>query len=572
MGSVFCMLCKAQSLVVVIIVLSLCLAELNSNQDDRRVRATWPVIGGSRTQSLEEVDVHVDRDVAPANWKQADTVLVSSELSSKVERVPIGVPADANVTDNNLSENVTKSMSEKYHEVTTVINDEDHYDNEGQETDDAATNMSACEFATIMMSRKPGPVLSVFFSLCYAVIFVLGLLGNALTIYAINRKREKAAIDTFIASLAYSDIMLCLFAVPITPVYILWYANWVFGPKMCVLFSFAMSSSVFVSTFTLISIAYLRYEMIVHPHNKSMIELHPFNVSIVNWCLGCAVTYPYVDHVVLLPTTECEVKFCGEFWQEPAYRIWFSVAMCFSQYCLPGSAITFFYRSITKKLEQQDRERCHRQRTAPQVPDCQHRKKLKLKRRGSLQGLDQLQSDGIAKDTLATGEISVTVISANAIIPSLECIELETTGQPSQPAISIASSSQPCLIAPVGGERAQSNDSANEILALRDRRARERESRHEQTNKKLLKMVRFFIYSWLPLNLFNLAQDYFENLGHWEYHKHAFLVVHVISCCSVCYNPILYALTSENIRQEVRITLPKFLFLPANWLIGKLSN
>jgi len=71
--------------------------------------------------------------------------------------------------------------------------------------------------------------LRVLFVSLYAVIFVLGVSGNSLVVYVICREKSlQTTTNVFIANLAVSDIMMCLLAVPFTPISGL-LSDWVFG-------------------------------------------------------------------------------------------------------------------------------------------------------------------------------------------------------------------------------------------------------------------------------------------------------------------------------------------------------
>lgn len=102
-----------------------------------------------------------------------------------------------------------------------------------------------------------------------------------------------------------------------------------------------------------------------------------------------------------------------------------------------------------------------------------------------------------------------------------------------------------------------STSTCGDILAIKEQRIRDKNKRLGQTNRKLLFMVVLFVFSWLPLNMFNLIQDYSETISELPYIKHVFLIVHLIACSSVCYNPILYAWMSDNYRQELNDLMPK---------------
>ena len=58
----------------------------------------------------------------------------------------------------------------------------------------------------------------VLFAVVYCVIFLLGVAGNSLVVYVVVRSRAMRTVtNVFIANLAVADIMMCLLAVPFTP-------------------------------------------------------------------------------------------------------------------------------------------------------------------------------------------------------------------------------------------------------------------------------------------------------------------------------------------------------------------
>ena len=62
----------------------------------------------------------------------------------------------------------------------------------------------------------------------YAIIFVVGLLGNFLVVFV----AMQTVTNVFIANLALSDILLCVLAVPFTPLYF-YLDEWIFGKILC---------------------------------------------------------------------------------------------------------------------------------------------------------------------------------------------------------------------------------------------------------------------------------------------------------------------------------------------------
>ena len=77
------------------------------------------------------------------------------------------------------------------------------------------------------------PVVQVHIYALYAIILVVGLVGNVLVVFVVaNNKAMQTVTNVFIANLALSDILLCVLAVPFTPLY--FYLNeWTFGKILC---------------------------------------------------------------------------------------------------------------------------------------------------------------------------------------------------------------------------------------------------------------------------------------------------------------------------------------------------
>ena len=82
--------------------------------------------------------------------------------------------------------------------------------------------------------------------------------------------------------------------------------------------------------------------------------------------------------------------------------------------------------------------------------------------------------------------------------------------------------------------------------------------RTKKTNRMLIGMVIIFGFAWLPLNIHNLIQDFYEPAAIWEHGPTFFLFAHAFAMSSACYNPFLYAWMNENFRKEFKQLLPCF--------------
>ncbi|VDO76120.1 unnamed protein product [Heligmosomoides polygyrus] len=66
----------------------------------------------------------------------------------------------------------------------------------------------------------------------YTIIFVVGVVGNGLLISSVLLRKRSTVANVFLVNLAASDLLLCITAVPITPV-LAFMKRWMFGLLLC---------------------------------------------------------------------------------------------------------------------------------------------------------------------------------------------------------------------------------------------------------------------------------------------------------------------------------------------------
>jgi len=92
-------------------------------------------------------------------------------------------------------------------------------------------------------------------------------------------------------------------------------------------------------------------------------------------------------------------------------------------------------------------------------------------------------------------------------------------------------------------------------------RRRSRDDRRRRTNSLLVAIAVVYCISWLPLNVFNIIQD-FQNLFGEDHHTMmiVYAICHMTGMSSACSNPLLYGWLNENFRKEFKGKMMHFSF------------
>lgn len=248
------------------------------------------------------------------------------------------VPANLSDNERIRLEQLEMLVRERNLTVEDLIQNFTHFNNKDDDSIDPQ------EYLSGMFSLK------IFFYLFYLLIFVLGLAGNALVCYVVIRNKSMHNVtNVFITNLALSDILLCIFAVPFTPLYLLTFKAWVFGKLFCHLVPYAQGVSVYISAFTLMAIAIDRFFVIIHPFKPRMAMYTCGLIIVTIWIVSCILTLPYGLFVELIPFDE-EVLFCDEKWPFEESRRAFSLTTSVLQFVIPFIIISYCYYRVCAKL------------------------------------------------------------------------------------------------------------------------------------------------------------------------------------------------------------------------------
>uniref|UniRef100_A0A158R692 G_PROTEIN_RECEP_F1_2 domain-containing protein n=1 Tax=Syphacia muris TaxID=451379 RepID=A0A158R692_9BILA len=195
----------------------------------------------------------------------------------------------------------------------------------------------------------------LIFSLLYATIFVVGVIGNGLLISVLARRRRYSVPTIFLINLAISDLLLCLTSLPITPV-LAFYKQWYFGQFLCKIVPVCQTMSVLISSYCLCFIAVDRYRSIVIQTLMPWAANNAYVLVAASWAASFAASSPlyYTQGLKTIQfhnDTFCGM-FCGEYNWPSNKRIktaYGSVIFAF-QYLFPLAIMSFCYWKILVKV------------------------------------------------------------------------------------------------------------------------------------------------------------------------------------------------------------------------------
>ena len=188
------------------------------------------------------------------------------------------------------------------------------------------------------------------FIVLYAVIFLLGISGNTLVVFVVIRNRSMQTItNIFITNLAVSDIMMCMLAVPFTPLSA-FLDSWVFGEALCHIVPMTLGVSVYVSTLTSTAIAIDRYFVIVHPFKPRMKIFVCLLLIVAIWIVSVSISLPLAIYQKVAWNKKDQTYSCYEHWPKDTARQFFTVTNLILQYIVPCSIITFCYIKVSVVL------------------------------------------------------------------------------------------------------------------------------------------------------------------------------------------------------------------------------
>ncbi|XP_002731735.2 galanin receptor type 1-like [Saccoglossus kowalevskii] len=189
----------------------------------------------------------------------------------------------------------------------------------------------------------------------YAITFFVGLTGNVLVLFSIQRcRRLQNVTNTFLASLATADLILIVIVIPFqTPTYFQW--RWELGEFMCKALSYLTLLSSSCSVFMLTAMSVERYLVIVHPLlAKSMITMGRTRKVIVGvWLVAIIYSVPplYFKKQLSWDFPNFTVYHtCTTIWPSDVWGKAYSLYLLFGMYIIPFLVMYFCYARIIHEL------------------------------------------------------------------------------------------------------------------------------------------------------------------------------------------------------------------------------
>ena len=182
-----------------------------------------------------------------------------------------------------------------------------------------------------------------------ALIFVLIIIGNSLTIHVVRNNRNLTSIKNYyygyyIMNLSISDLLVGLVCLPTTFLYYLFPGPWVFGVFLCKLFPTLQIMVVSASISTLTVITFERFLAIVHPLKPRSTSKSVRIKIIAIWIWS---------FVIALPSFIAYKVDSDQLCQEVGIAHWYTIALFLVNYAVPLTFIFVTYLRITCELKSQ---------------------------------------------------------------------------------------------------------------------------------------------------------------------------------------------------------------------------
>ncbi|XP_041662501.1 cholecystokinin receptor [Cheilinus undulatus] len=370
------------------------------------------------------------------------------------------------------------------------------------------SNITCCNVSSILIPprtrQKDGD--HTLRILLYSLIFFLSVVGNLLIIVVLSfNKRMRTVTNTFLLSLAVSDLMMAVFCMPFTLIPSI-LKDFIFGATMCKIVSYLMGISVSISTFSLVAIAIERYSAICNPLKSRVWQTrsHAYKVIAVTWVLAfiIMIPYPIISHLESFQRPDNTTAHqCRHKWPvAKAEQTWY-VLLLLVLFAIPGVVMIVAYGLISRELYRGIQF------------EMGHKKDSTDVKNGLTSTMSAGSDDGDG--------CYVNVVHTQQ---SVEMSSMAASGRASKP------------------ERPRSNTSEAKLEAKK------------RVIRMLVVIVVLFFLCWMPLYCANTWRAFDDLSAKQALSGAPIAFIHLLCYTSACVNPIIYCFMNTRFRKALLAT------------------
>lgn len=198
---------------------------------------------------------------------------------------------------------------------------------------------------------------STFFPVLYSLLFMTGLVGNALVIWVLTVfKKVRAMTDVYLLNLAISDLLF-VFSLPFLVQYAI-VKQWTFGNTMCKIISSAYFIGFYSSVFFITIMSVDRYLAIVRSVYALQVRTtaHGIITSLVLWAVAILASAP--DLIFFQEMSDNNRTKCIPHYPDSnnSWKTFSNFEVNVLGWLIPVGVLIFCYHSILKNLQ-----KCHTQ-------------------------------------------------------------------------------------------------------------------------------------------------------------------------------------------------------------------
>ncbi|CAL1542635.1 unnamed protein product [Lymnaea stagnalis] len=192
------------------------------------------------------------------------------------------------------------------------------------------------------------PIIVLYTALC-----VVAVLGNACTVYVVlSRRKMRNVTNYFIASLAFSDLLMAIMCIPFSFVANVLLEHWPFGAALCPIVPYLQVGIVFQNAYTMLAMSLERYLAIMHPFMRRLGKRRCLQVVALCWVLAFMTPIPtaVTSQIEYKNDTDQTQGYCNERWATKKQQFSYSLTIMILQYFVPLAVLVYTYAQIVRVI------------------------------------------------------------------------------------------------------------------------------------------------------------------------------------------------------------------------------